>query len=406
MTPARFAVTLAAASAALTLGVRAAPRQDWQDVVRNLRHPDARLRLEAVNKLGNAGYTAAAADVAPLINDADPRVRFAAIDAELTFFLVEPIGERHILSFTGASRSRAQEAFDAGPLVRVAAAAPPLVVDSLLAALRDENARIRFDALHAVGVIAEPPLSAAQATALAGGLDHFDPVMRAATARVLGRLRVTGAGSALISALNDSNPLVRRYATEALGLLKDEQAVTSLLARFDYYKNGDMAAETLRALARIGHPSARDQFRSRLTDANPAIRAAAVEGIGRLADRDSLGQVHSMVDRDPASVVRVAAAFAVCRLGEPRVALLAQALGSRDTAAPARDYLLELGGAATAGVQSVLGTASDARLRADLLHVLGFIGGVEAVPAIEPYLKDRDERVSRAATNAITRIRR
>src|SRR5436309_1560074 len=63
----------------------------WQDVIRRLRHPDAKIRLAAVEQLGNAGYTAAAESVAPLIVDPDDRVQYAAIDAELTFFLIEPI---------------------------------------------------------------------------------------------------------------------------------------------------------------------------------------------------------------------------------------------------------------------------------------------------------------------------
>src|SRR5438552_1746645 len=122
----------------------------WQDVIRNLRHPDAKVRLAAVEQLGNAGYTVAAEAVAPLVMDPDNRVQYAAIDAELTFFLIEPIGGRRILSFNGSTRSRAQEAFDAGPLVRVASDAPAIVIDNLIAAMRDDNPRIRFDAVHAV----------------------------------------------------------------------------------------------------------------------------------------------------------------------------------------------------------------------------------------------------------------
>jgi HEAT repeat protein len=105
--------------------------------------------------------------------DPDNRVQFAAIDAELTFFLVEPIGGRAILSF-GGSRSRAQEAFEAGPLVRSAAHPPVILIDQLAAAMRDDNARIRFDAIHALGVIGQPPLPPAQAKALLDGLDHYD----------------------------------------------------------------------------------------------------------------------------------------------------------------------------------------------------------------------------------------
>jgi hypothetical protein len=45
-----------------------------------------------------------------------------------------------------------------------------------MAAMRDKNDRIRFDAVAAVGVLAESPLPPAQLNALLDSLDHYDPV--------------------------------------------------------------------------------------------------------------------------------------------------------------------------------------------------------------------------------------
>src|SRR5260221_364794 len=92
----------------------AALAPQWQDVIRNLRHPDVKVRLAAVEQLGSAGFTAAAEYVAPLVTDPDDRVQFAAIDAELTFFLIEPIGGRPVLSLTRGTNRRGPEAFEAG----------------------------------------------------------------------------------------------------------------------------------------------------------------------------------------------------------------------------------------------------------------------------------------------------
>jgi HEAT repeat protein len=378
----------------------------WQDVIRNLRHPDVRVRLAALEQLGNAGYTGAAEYVAPLVTDPDNRVQFAAIDAELTFFLVEAIGTRRVVSLTGGSRSRAQEAFDAGPLVRSSVPAPLVVIDHLLTAMRDENERIRFDAIHAVGVLAEAPLPAVQAKSLLDGLDHYDAVIRTATARVLGRLRVADAGDKLIAGLNDSNPLVRRFSAEALGLIREERAVTSLTELATFYGRTEMGTATMLALARIAHPSSRDLFRARLTDSNAQVRRAAAEGLGRLRDRESLDSLTAMMKSDPDASARLAAAFAVGLIGEPQSHVIAGAVGSTDTGAQARDYLLELGTTAVPGVQAALGVARDARYRSDLLHVLGFIGDRQAAATIDPYLKDKDERVSRAAMNAVARLSR
>jgi HEAT repeat protein len=379
----------------------------FQDVIRNLRHPDARVRLQALEQLGNAGYAAAAEYVAPLVTDPDDRVQAAAIDAELTFFLVEPIGGRRVFSLTGGSRSRAQEAFDAGPLVRASTPAPLILIDSLTTAIRDENARIRFDAIHALGLIAESPVPPAQATALLrDGMDHYDAVIRAAAARVLGRLRVREAGDKLIAGLNDSSAVVRRFAAEALGLIREERAVQSLTELTAHHGQNPMAADTLLALARIAHGSSRELFRSRLSDGSPAIRRAAAEGLGRVRDAESLDTLKSRMTGEPDPRARLAAIFAVGQMGEPQTHLLAGALASSDLGAQARDYLLEIGAPAVTGVRAALDVAADARYRADLIHLLGFIGTRETVSIIEPFRQDANDDVKRAAADALGRLSR
>ena len=150
-------LTVAVAIVVAAVGAHAQPQ--WQDVIRNLRHPSADTRLAAVERLGNACYVAAIEPLAPLVGDPDDRVQAAALEAELTFFLTERLGSARVMG-VGSSKSRAQQAFDAGPLIRTSTPAPSSLIDALIAAMRDENARVRFDAVHVLGFIAEPPLPA------------------------------------------------------------------------------------------------------------------------------------------------------------------------------------------------------------------------------------------------------
>lgn len=393
-------------AACLALASAGVLTQDWQGVIAQLRDGKSGRRIDAVRQLNEAGYAAAAEYVAPLVTDPDDNVQFAAIDAELTFFLVEPIGERRTLSLTGSSRSRAQEAFDAGPLVRAAAAAPAVLIDQLITATADRNPRIRFDALHALGVIGEPPLTDDAARRLMVGLQQNDAVMRAATARVLGRLRAAAAGDALIASLNDSNDLVQQFATESLGLLRNDRAVQALTDRVNYYGKGDKANIALSALARIAYVSSRDLFRARLSDADPMARRAAVEGVGRLRDRASIELARAIAKSDPSSDVRLAGLFALDRLGEPQLAGIALSLGQPVLGAQARDYLLEAGPSAAPAIVEALAKATAPAARAELVHLLGYLGGAADIRALEPLVKDPDPRVARAATNAIARLRR
>lgn len=381
------------------------PTQFWSEVIRNLRDPQPDTRLKALETLNEAGYAAEADDVAPLMADPDVKVRFGAIDAELTFFLNTRIGQA---AGDGKvpTRSRAQEAFDAGPLVRNAAVASPAVIEGLVHALSDGAPRVRFDALHALGVIAQPPLAGSDATALAGGLDSSDATTRIATARVLGRLRVASAGDKLIAALNDSNRLEQKYATEALGLIRETRAVSALLARLDFYKSGDLAAETLLALARIASPAAHAVFRAHLEDPDPALRVAALEGLGRLKDASSREAFLTYRDKDGSAAVRLAAVFALGCLGAPDVPALARGLTTADTYGEAVDYLLELGPSVRPGVESALSTAHEGAFEIDLIHVLGFIGTADSIRVLEPLVKDHNDAVAHAASDAVARLRR
>lgn len=397
--------TLVAAAAGLLLSVASpAAQPQWVDVIRNLRNPKPETRLDSLQKLESAAYVGAVEPVAELITDPDDRVQAAAIDAELTFFLTERVAGSRGLA--GGGKSRAQVAFDTGPLVRGAGIAPPLLISRLIAAIRDENARIRFDAVHALGFIGEAPLGASESRALALELDHYDPIIRAATARVIGRLRAAEAGDKLIAGLSDSNALVRLYAIESLGWLRHERAAAALRDLVTRGR-GEEPAMALFALARMASPEDRERFRQRLADKSPAMRRSALEGIARVSDRDSLEAAKKMAASDSSASVKLAGAFAVQLLGgDVQTHTIASTLVVDDLAAQAREYLFELGRTAVPGIESVLKVATDSRHRADLIQAVGYVGTLDDVPLLEPFLRDRDERVSRAAGHAIARLRR
>jgi len=382
-----------------------AAQTQWQDVMRNLRHPRADVRLQAVDTLGNAGYVGAIEPVAPLINDEDDRVQAAALEAELSFFLAERVGGggARVLSL-GSSRSRAQQAFEAGPLIRTATPAPPMLIDALIAAMRDENARVRFDAVHVLGFVAERPLTAAQISGVIDGLDHYDPVIRMATARVIGRLGLREAGDKLTEALADSNATVRNLAAEAVGRLREERALFTLR---DQLERGRGDAEVLLlAIARIAAPQDLGLLRAHLSDRGASGRRAAVEGLGRLTDTESVATIEQALKNDRAADVRLAAAYALQRMGQTQSHVIASMLAVDDLREQASDYLFELGRAVVPGVRAALDVATDGRHRADLIQTLGYLGGAEELPVIEKFLVDRDQRIVRAATSAALRVRR
>ncbi|MCA1561083.1 MAG: HEAT repeat domain-containing protein, partial [Acidobacteria bacterium] len=298
-------------------GVAAAQSTRFDDVVRNLKNPDAKVRIAAVRLLNEANHAEAAEPVAALVIDPVDEVQLAAIDAVLTFFLAQDIPARRRVGgvIEVRNRSRAKAAFDAGPTAVRAQAVPPALVPNLLAALRDEHARVRLDAAYTIGVAARPPLGAENAKRLVAELDHYDPAIRATVARVLGRLQVLAASDALVNALNDSNEDVRVAAMRALGDLRSNTAVQALTDQVTFYGKGPGAGAALDALARIAHATSVPLFKSRAADKDPAIRRAAVEGLARALDASAIADLEVAIGMESSEPVRLAMAFALQKLG-------------------------------------------------------------------------------------------
>jgi HEAT repeat protein len=302
------------------------------------------------------------------------------------------------------SSGRAQTAFEAGPLAVWPRAVPDALLTSLLQAVDDENPRVRIQAIYTAGAIARAPLSAAHAGRIVSALDHYDPAIRLAAARVAGRLQVTAARAMLIKAVFDSQEPVRFAAMRALGELRDASVVRTLTEQLEHYGKGEGAWSALDALARIADPASVPVFTARLADRDPFVRRAALEGLGRTGAASGAAAIEAAASSDGSPMVRAAAAFALQLLKYDAVARLASTLDSDRQAQQVAGYLLELGPTVAAPLTAHLKDAN-ASVRGNVAVVLGEIGSATDIPALEPLLIDRDSDVRRAAERAIQRIK-
>lgn len=383
-----------------------AQQHRFDDVVRNLRNPDPRARMSSISMLRESRYLEAIEPIAPLVNDPVDDIQLAAIDAELSFYLVDEVSGRRRRAFIVEVRgsSRAETAFLSGPLAVWPRPVPAALISSLLEAVDDENPKVRVDAIYTLGAIAQPPLREEHAARLVKALDHYDPAIRMAAALVSGKLEVTSAGKALINAVNDSQPPVRFAAMRALGEIREETAVQALTEQLEFYRKGEGAWSALDGLARIAHPSSAAMFRARVTDRDPYLRRAAIEGLARTGAMSDAAMLEGVAVTDSSEMVRAAAAFALQKLGQNYVSRLVQALDSGDLAPQIAAYFLELGEPAVASLTAHL-KDPDAAIRGNVASIVGAIGTRASIAAIEPLLQDRNEDVRRAAERAIQRIK-
>ncbi len=392
-----FAVSLVAAPVF-------AQQTPFQDVVRMLRHPDAEERLRSVKMLREAGYVEAAEPVAPLIADPVDDVQLAAIEAELAFFMADD-GTRTRFGFMKSRpKSLALASFEAGAGARKPVPVPPVVIDNLLSAMNDETSRVWFEAIHAIGALASPPLAVPQIRKLVAGLDHYDGTMRAATARVIARLQIREAEDALIAATTDSNQAVRQFAMYALGEIRSEKAIPALTQQVEHYKSNTQATYALLALAKIANPSSTDLFRQYLAAKDPGHRAASAEGLGRTGAVDFVPQLEQRLQSERGPAVQLAYFFALQKLGRNYLEHIVSALEDNDAAPLATEYLIDLGPAIAKDLTRSLASPEE-NVRGRVAQILGVIGGPDVLPALESARLDRNEAVARAVAAAIERIR-
>jgi HEAT repeat protein len=378
----------------------------FDDVIRNLRNPDPRIRLAAVQLLRESKFPEAIGPLAPLVNDPIDQIQLEAIAAELSFFLVQdvPAKKRVGLLVEVRNPGRAPVAFEMGPLAVWPRPVPPELVDSLLKAVDDENAKVRSEAIYAFGTIARPPLPESAVASLIKALDHYDPSIRAAAARVAGRLEVRAAGDALIKAVNDSQAPVRYAAMRALGDIRERRAVQALTEQFNFYGKGEGAWSALDALAHLADPSTVPLFKAHLADRDPFLRRASAEGLARVGDGSEVPALEIGAGNDSAEMVRAAMAFALQKLGRNYIPRLVESLDSEKEAPQVAAYLIELGPSIAAQLLPLLQDPSPA-IRANVATVLGALGGDAAAAALQPLTQDKDRSVAQSATRAIERIK-
>lgn len=214
------------------------------DAVRILRLPTNRSwrRAEAAALLGRMGSTTAAPALAKGLSDSRYRVRDASATALGRVATETEVGAL----ITAVERRRVPRGLLSGALLNLDARADP----ALIVCLR-----------------------------------HPDPATRDLVARVLGMRRSTTAVPALMGALADPVPDVRRHVVLALSEIAGNSAV-------------DVDPEPLLRLA---------------VDDEPIVRAAAATGLGQILG-DRAGRVLTGMTRDPDYWVSYRAAESLCRL--------------------------------------------------------------------------------------------
>jgi HEAT repeat protein len=422
--------SLAAAGAGLLLviglvaGIAHAAGQVTEDsLYADLRSSSARARTKAVEQLGERGRIEAAGPIATLLADANAGVQNAAITALVRLYTVRAdLRQRQWGSGTlGRSTVPAEIAFEAGPLATMPGPVPAEALTGLASLARQDQAlKTRLAAIYALGVLAAPAMGAMAPTTentvaaeFASALQHPDPATRQVAARIAGRVFVPApgksapalVGDALVHAMNDPDPLVRRWAMDSLGWLRYDRALQSLTERANYYGKNEEGAAALHALARIASPASAAIFRTHLTSGSSTFRVIAIEGLGRIGDTSDLAAIEAAARSSRQANVVLAAHLARFLLGQSEdVMPFITALRSEETAIQGRVYLAEIAERQPKALHVML-QSPDPWVRRGTAELLGVTRQPSEEAVLQPLLKDPSPEVIAAASEAIYRLR-
>jgi HEAT repeat protein/beta-lactamase regulating signal transducer with metallopeptidase domain len=186
------------------------------------------------------------------------------------------------------------------------------VAQALAAALKDENASVREQAMQALAQMRSPlafePIVAA--------LQDSSPEVRHQAAFSLGQLDDARAVAPLSGALRDADANVRQQAVFALGQLDAREAVPAIAGALKDDNDAEVRKQAAFALGQIGEPAAIPPLIAALKDADDEVREQAAFALGQVGDKAAVpGLVQALSDAKPD--VRQQAAFALSQVGDP-----------------------------------------------------------------------------------------
>lgn len=248
-------------------------------------------------------------------------------------------------------------------------------IEQALDHLRDENARVRPEAIDILLKASASTVARASLDLLLQALDDPELRIRGVVVTALGKKQDTGALSPLVKILsNDAQTTIRSKAARALGEIGNPEALGPL-ARALFTDVDEVASEAGLAISKLGGPEAVTILIEALRKPSLSARRSAVMQLKVMADPTSLPAfLIALTDSD--RTVRRLAATGLGNLNDPRgVSALQNALADGDHA-----------------------------VRSAVLAALVKIHGASAIPALLTCWNDEDADVHQDACQALQKL--
>lgn len=364
-------------------------------LIKSLSSKSALVRGNAALALGLLKNGRAAKPLLGMLNDPEPQVRVLAIEA-LSFSKDPAVTAKMLTVYNNPDEEHEVQGAACNTIVRIG---DPKAIDKLIARLGDGGETYRVVAALAqladprvmrtliLAVDADGPIAARRAWAQIGVpmvaplttlLKDTDAGVRAGAAEalfaIIQQTKDSSALDPLVVTLEDADPKVRLAAVNALGKIGGDRVVDALI---DALRDADAKVRSAAAfwLQYLRAPRSVEPLCAALTDLDAGVRQAVALALWWLEDPRSVDPLLRAIE-DPDRSVRSNAYLALSAIDDPRVVrVMLDALSSPDP------FLRRSGAGGLARV-----------------------GGTEAVDPLIAALKDPDAEVQRCAAVSLGSI--
>jgi len=378
-----------------------------------LKDPSVDVRSEAVKAIAGIGTQYSLDPLIRATHDTEPEIEIKATDGLVNFYLPGYAAKGLGGSFSRATRFvkgyfniRNDQVIDAGIQVR----------DDVGQALGDlaggsDALEARADAALAAGVLRARPAVPGLEAALRSR--DTDLIFQALIA--LQKIREPSAGPSAALLTQDLDENIQTTALETVGILRSVTSGANVRQALDRARSAKVRRMALQALAMIASPQDHTILLRYCSERDPQLRAAAIEGLGRLRNPEDMATVEETFNEQNIDErVRLASAFAVVMEGKVETSefsalrYLVNSLNLKSHNGVAQAYLAELlrrrevRQAVQPLIEEPTATKDEKIFTA---QGLADSGAADALPVVERLAKDTNPDVSVAATRSLRLLR-
>jgi HEAT repeat protein len=374
-----------------------------------LKNQDRDVRLEATKQIAEIGTARSLDPLIEATRDADSEIQIRATDGLVNFFV-----PGYMKTGLGGSLRRVGTDIKGhftdtndqviAPYITVR----PEIITALAALVRG-------------GVSIDTRANAARAVGVLRGRAALPELIEAAHSKnsqliyesvvAIEKIRDESAGPRIAFLLRDPDDKVQSAVIEAEGVLRNKEALPTLIDVLNHARDARIRRAALEAIAMLPDPSNRAIYAQYLTDKDEKMRAAAAEGFARLGNPADLPVVKKAWDDEAKTSPRLSLAFAQVAMGRTELSefsplqFLINNLDSASFNGIARPFLVEL--ARKEAVRQLLygplatGTKDE---KIGLAYVLGMSGGPSSIPELQKLTNNPDPDVAQAALTAVRNL--